>query len=261
MSDKSPLFVSALELIAHATELYVQGHPRKYKFVILHLANAIELILKDRLIDKGVSIYKPRASETIGIWSSFDELGKVGVNIAERPIIELLVDDRNTIQHRFGFPDAESVYYYLDNTIAFFKRFIYEEYGVNLADALKSHTSPENLAFLGLIEDEYSHLSKLAQISPESAIVQAMNAVELGFAEFMEIDLTQIKQPLWSNPSFRLVLRELAQHNYISRELAEGFETLRVIRNNAAHGRISSKEEAKKCGQSNSHNKRFVGRY
>lgn len=52
MSDKSPLFVSASELLAHAVELYTEGNERKFKFVILHLA-AVELILKDRLIDSG----------------------------------------------------------------------------------------------------------------------------------------------------------------------------------------------------------------
>ena len=50
MSDKSPLFASAMELIAHATELYTHEKPRKDKFIILHLANSIELILKDRLV-------------------------------------------------------------------------------------------------------------------------------------------------------------------------------------------------------------------
>jgi hypothetical protein len=45
MSDKSPLFVSTSELLAHAIELYFEGIERNYKFVILHLANAIELIL------------------------------------------------------------------------------------------------------------------------------------------------------------------------------------------------------------------------
>ena len=34
MSEKSPLFVSAIELLAHATELYTQGNEGKYKFII-----------------------------------------------------------------------------------------------------------------------------------------------------------------------------------------------------------------------------------
>jgi hypothetical protein len=65
MSDKSPLFVSSLELIAHATELFAQKNPKKYKFIILHLANAIELVLKDLVIDQGMSIYKPGTNKTI----------------------------------------------------------------------------------------------------------------------------------------------------------------------------------------------------
>jgi hypothetical protein len=78
MSDKSPLFVSAMDLIAHATELYTLEKPRKYKFVILHLANSIELILKDRLVDKGVSIYLPKMTQTLGIWEALDQLDKAG---------------------------------------------------------------------------------------------------------------------------------------------------------------------------------------
>jgi len=60
MTDKSPLFISANELLAHSIELYTQGNERKYKFVILHLANAVELILKDRIIDIGKSIYREK---------------------------------------------------------------------------------------------------------------------------------------------------------------------------------------------------------
>jgi len=46
MSDKSPLFVSSLELPSHATKLYANRHPGKFKLAILHLANAIELKVK-----------------------------------------------------------------------------------------------------------------------------------------------------------------------------------------------------------------------
>ena len=166
VSDDSPLFVSAIELIAHSTELYTQGNERKYKFIILHLANAIELILKDRLVDKGISIYIPRKSLTITIWDSFEKLEAEGTSVPERPIIELLVDDRNTIQHRFSFPDSETVYFYLKRVIAFFKRFLDEEYGVDLADALKPYLSTEDLVLLGLVEeeDEYGQLDKLFKL-------------------------------------------------------------------------------------------------
>lgn len=185
MSDKSPLFVSALELLAHATELFAQNKAKKYKFVILHLANAIELILKDCVIDQGLSIYEPKNNRTITIWECFKKLEGKSIKIPERPVIELLIDDRNTIQHRFGYPNAESVYYYLEEVVAFFQRFLNEHYGVQLSEALEPHLSKEHLELLGLIKDEYDYLDKLLELSPEAAIVQAYNLVEEKILEIL----------------------------------------------------------------------------
>jgi len=144
MNSESPLFISSLELIAHAIELHSYNNRKKFKFVILHLANAIELILKDLLIKNNVSIYSvPNSSQTINIWKAFEELGQLGIHIPERPVIELLIDDRNNIQHKFGFPDEQMVNYYLENVISFFKRFIEDEYELNFLDALELYL-PEN---------------------------------------------------------------------------------------------------------------------
>ena len=109
-----------MELMAHAIDLYTEGNAKKYKFVILHLANAVELILKDKVIDIGQSIYKDNNKLTINIWECFKSLESQGVSVPERPVIELLIDDRNTIQYRFGFPNSESVYFYLKSILGFF---------------------------------------------------------------------------------------------------------------------------------------------
>jgi len=233
MSDKSPLFVSALELLAHATELYASGHPRKYKFVVLHLANSVELLLKDCLIDNGITIYK-NPKETITIWGSFDELEKLGIKIPEKPVIELLVDDRNTIQHRFGFPNAESVFYYLEQVVNFFNRFLDEQYKVKLVEALTQHLSKENLALIGLVEDDYSHLKKLFQLSPEAAIQQSYAMVEAKLREKIPYEKLRSTstRPLFANDIIRLMARK----DIISVEIAREFERFRMIRNQAAHG-------------------------
>ena len=68
MIENSPLFVSSMELIAHSIDLYAESTDKKYKFVILHLANAVELILKDKVVDTGQTIYKDNNKLTIGIW-------------------------------------------------------------------------------------------------------------------------------------------------------------------------------------------------
>jgi hypothetical protein len=239
MSDKSPLFVSSMELIAHAVELYRANKPRKFKFVILHLANSVELILKDLLIDKGESIYKPKQPQTIGIWEAFDKLAGHSVVIPERPIIELLIDDRNTIQHRFGFPDAESVFYYLGCVISFFKRILNEEYGVDLADVLKLYLSQDELAFIGLAQqiDANEHaLDPLFQISPESAILQAYNLVEQRLLQMTlkpGDDFGRVTKEIFRN--IQHLIDNLAINGYLPRETTHEFRFFRALRNRSAH--------------------------
>lgn len=238
MSDDSPLFVSAIELLAHSTELYTQANERRYKFVILHLANAIELILKDRLVDEGVSIYQSNKPLTITIWKSFEKLEEIGINVPERPVIELLVDDRNTIQHRFGFPDAETVYYYLKRVISFFRRFLDEEYGVDLSDTLKPYLSVEDLAVLGLAEeeDEYAQLDRLFNLSPEAAVLQAYSMLEAKITDIVGTPLGKTRAvPFWRYPDFRHVLDDLAIRGFIAQDTVRNFDLLRQVRNRAAH--------------------------
>lgn len=230
-----------MELLAHATELYSLNKPRKFKFVILHLANAVELILKDRLIDKGVSIYYAKKSQTITIWESFDQLFAVGVQIPERPVIELLLDDRNTIQHRFGYPDAQTVYYYLEQVVAFLRRFLGDEYSLDLAEVLKVHLSKSDLALLGLVKEERAQedaLDRLFALSPFSSLLQAFNTIERKLRNILGIRPADIGRPVrfpWNHPDFPHLLQDLVAEGYISQYAAQNFDLLREMRNRAAH--------------------------
>src|SRR5260370_11451741 len=237
MSDKSPLFVSSLELIAHATELFAQKNSKKYKFVILHLADAIELVLKGLLIDQGMSIYKPGTNKTIHIWECIGKLKNQGVDVPELPIIELLIDDRNTIQHRFGHPTAEAITYYIEQVTSFFKRFLDKHYGIQLAEALEPHLSAENLKLLGLVKDEYGYLDKLASISPKASITQIYSIVEKKLAELLAPYSygTIHMLPLSRNRYLPLLFRDLASKGYVTRDMDKDFKILREARNLAAH--------------------------
>ena len=240
MTDKSPLFVSSLELIAHSVELYRANNPRKFKFVILHLANSVELILKDLVIDKGQSIYVPNKSLTITIWQAFESLNKQDVTIPERPVIELLVDDRNTIQHRFGYPNAESVFYYIEQVLGFFKRLLADEYGLNLSDVLKLHLSDDDLAFLGLadrIEANETGLDPLFDVSPESAVLKAHNLIETLYLKATLKPGDPIDPRSFMSYTRRIphLLQRLADNGFITPEAAKDYIFLRDLRNRAAH--------------------------
>ncbi|HSU17265.1 hypothetical protein [Longimicrobium sp.] len=239
MSDTSPLFVSASELLAHAIELYTDGKDRKNKFVILHLANAIELILKDRVIDTGASIYKGQSTVTITIWDAFSTLEKADVFIPERPIIELLVDDRNTIQHRFGFPNADAVFYYLNEVLKFFRRFLRTEYDVDIVELLRLYISEEAMETVGLIRrtDEVVSLDKLFDIAPESAVMQAFSLIERKTLESLvpDAELRRRSVRLWSSRELRRIVHDLVQGKFLAPESEVRFDRLRELRNRAAH--------------------------
>lgn len=71
MSDKSPLFISSMELLGHAVELLELDDEKKNKFIVLHISNAVELLLKDMVIDIGQSIYESNNKNTIVVWKAF----------------------------------------------------------------------------------------------------------------------------------------------------------------------------------------------
>ena len=255
MSDRSPLFISAAELLIHSVELFRQVDERKYKFIVLHLANAVELILQDRLIDAGESIYESGKPVTINIWKALDTLKKLHVKIPERPVIELLIEDRDTVQHRLGFPELKAVYTYLDTVAAFFKRFLREEYGVDLADVLSElEISEGDLQLLGVLEgqrNEIAFLEKLFELSPDSAILQAFKFVEGKFWElfFIQQGYLELKtrKPFLlapqKNPDFERLLEGLVESRFLTRKLVSKLDVLRKARNFAVyHDALSGTE-------------------
>ncbi len=128
MAYESPLFQSSLELFSHSVEHFNWGTEKDRKFVILHLANSVELIFKDLLLDLGESIFK-NPKETISITGAIEKLTKdKGVVIPHYNKLELLIDERNSLQHRYGFPNELTTIFYMDATYNFFKEFLKENY-------------------------------------------------------------------------------------------------------------------------------------
>ena len=240
MRDKSPLFVSCIELIAHSIQLYKGNNQRKFKFAILHLANAVELILNDLMIDKGMSVYKDKHSKTVGLWEAHQKLTDSGMSLPEWPVIELLVDDRNTIQHRFGFPDAQSLFYYLSAVLNFFQIVLKSEYDLEINDVMKQHLSQEELEFVGLSNEPAENetgLDALFAVSPESAVISAYNMVEKRVFTLVYPDLENMNQRELMR-SYRHVtdyISKLVDAGHLKSKTKKELRTFRDLRNRAAH--------------------------
>lgn len=135
----SPLVRSAFEVLEHGLWHYLRSETTTdMKFALLHIDQSIELLLKERVRKSGNSIYK-NPKETITIWGAYDILeSKVGCKFPEKPNLELLHEERNSIQHKYSNPSAEDAAFHVERAMEFIERFTRDELGLLLADFLPS---------------------------------------------------------------------------------------------------------------------------
>jgi len=108
------------------------------KFALLHVDQAVELLLKEKVRSAGHSIYK-NPKETITIWGAYDILEtKLGCRLPEKADLELLHEERNSIQHKYSNPSSDDAAFHIDRAMKFINRFVKDELGLALADFIPS---------------------------------------------------------------------------------------------------------------------------
>lgn len=250
MAYESPLFQSSLDLFAHSIEHFNWGTEKDRKFVILHLANSVELIFKDLLLDLGESIYK-NPKETISITGAIGTLTKEkGIVIPHLNKLELLIDERNSLQHRYGFPNELTTIFYMEATFNFFKDFLKDNYDLEINNVLEDFISSEDLATFQLRQATTSHeldkLTKLSKVHPVGALLSAYAYLEKQLIEIKEIfkennprdsDRISFSRIMHtSNPDF--LYRYMSDYGIeLSDKERRKLRDLRKIRNQTAHGR------------------------
>jgi hypothetical protein len=256
MSDRSPLFIHAVELLNHAMELFRQSDERKYPFIVMHLAECVELLLQDRLIDAGQSLYEGAKSSPLPISKVLDLLKKEHVKIPERPFIDFLFEDRTTMYHRFERQELKTIYRYIDEVTAFAKRFLRDEYGVALADILlELGQSEQDVQIFGVLEGQgnvLAFLDELFALSPESATLQAFNFVEEKFVDLSFLQASyfdpRVKKAFLHtsqrSAEFEQLLEQLVTDKFFTRSLVKRIATLRSARNYAVYHNASVQDNA-----------------
>ena len=120
-----------MELLGHSITHFNGTSELDRKLVILHLSNAVELLLKDMVLDSGDSIYK-NPKETITIHGCIEALNAKNITIPYLNKLELLIDERNALQHRFGSPNELTAIFYMTVAQEFFRAVLKEHYGAGL---------------------------------------------------------------------------------------------------------------------------------
>ena len=131
----SPLIRSAMEVLEHGLWHFLRSTTAPdMKFAILHIDQAIELLLKDKVRSGGRSIYK-NPKETITIWGAYEILeNDLACKIPEKANLELLHEERNNIQHKYANPSPEDAAFHVENAMKFIKQFTKDELSLDIAD-------------------------------------------------------------------------------------------------------------------------------
>ncbi|MDM1397850.1 hypothetical protein HX049_11740 [Myroides odoratimimus] len=258
MAYESPLFHSSLELFAHSIEHFNWGSEKDRKFTILHLANSVELIFKDLLLDLGESIYK-NPKETISISGAIDTLTKdKKIVIPNLNKLELLIDERNSLQHRYGFPNELTTIFYMEATYDFFRDFLKENYDLEIDKILQDFLSEDDFTNFQLREVKTIHeldkLSKLSKVHPIGALLSAYTYLERKIQCISDIMTEALdKLPKSKNSAnareIRFTLMRVNNLDYIPRlfevygiesEINERrkFIEFRELRNQTTHGKL-----------------------
>jgi hypothetical protein len=130
MAPNSPMLIHAVESFVHGMEHFLKGTGKDRKFAILHLDQAVELMLKERCIQLGKGIYKTNGT-TLTLHEAAGSLGKAGVKLPELARLEEIHDLRNMVQHKGVTPDSKTVAFYADVSYRFATRFLKDELGYN----------------------------------------------------------------------------------------------------------------------------------
>lgn len=135
----SPLLRSVFEVLNHGLwHFFRSDNTTDMKFALLHVDQAVELLLKERVRAGGKSIYK-NPKETISIWGAYETLAnELHVAIPERPDLELLHEERNNIQHKYANPSPEDAAFHIEKAMNFVRRFVKDELNLDIKQFVPS---------------------------------------------------------------------------------------------------------------------------
>ena len=147
------------------------------------------------MLDLGLSIYK-NPKETVTITGAIETLSKEkGIKIPHLNKLELLIDERNALQHRYGFPNELTTIFYMEATYDFFNEFLKQNYSLDIEKVLEDFLQLDDLAVFKLrsvtTETELDKLNKLIKVHPVGALLSAYAYMEGQTNDIRELIMSQ----------------------------------------------------------------------
>jgi len=240
MAQTSPILRFALEVLHHALESYAADTPRHRKMAVLNLAQSVELCIKAALVENNIPIYD-KGSRTIAIHDALTAWAKLWTveRVEYHARIELLVDERNAIQHRYGTVDDVSLDYHMETTFGILRDVLELEFDTDLDAWIRDNVSTEIWHKIRFVEP----IQPAAQ-EPSAAIVDdrspTLDFID-GFARY-ERQVRAALAPLmetdqqFGGSTLDLVIKALSNSPKPRNELIRELPDVYRLRNRAIHG-------------------------
>jgi len=156
--------------------------------------------------------------------------------------IELLIDERNALQHRFGSPNKLTTIFYMNIAQEFFKEVMKYHYNLNYDEVITQFADEKEFMAFKMREPaddtELKNLKKLSKVHSLGALLSAMTYLEkqtIAFGKKIGLEDEIIYRPsMFSYDALRF-LGKLGVK--VPKELAKKLDETRQLRNMAAHGR------------------------
>ena len=147
----------------------------------------------------------------------------------------MLIDDRNVIQHKFGYPSRESVLYYIDIVIDLFQTSMQDNYSIEFKEIAEEYFTETGMQLIGLKEDNaFSKVDAISRYDMLSAISTAYSLLEEKANELLGNSLTKPVM-IWHDKRFYLLLKLIDPTLMENKKPREYFESIRQLRNISVH--------------------------
>ena len=214
--------------------------PRR-KIAILNLAQGVELAVKAALVENNVSIYEKGGSRTISAHDALVCLAKLWQldRLAGHARIELLIDERNAIQHRYGSIDEVTLDYHMQTTFDALASILREEFDTDLNAWVKDTLPPEIWRQIRFVaSDEPKAETPTAAIvsdrSPTVDFIDGFARFERGVREMLAPFLNEGES--FTGSTLDIVIKALSNAPTPSHSLIRRVPDVYRLRNRAVHG-------------------------
>lgn len=240
MVSSSPILRFALEVLDRGLHDAVSTRSRDWKMAVLSLAQTVELTVKAALIEANIPIYT-KDGKTLVIHDALGQLaGHLGVErLPMHARIQLLVDERNSIQHKYGSVDDVTLDYHLDTVFQFLRDLLASQFDLDLDAWLREELDSEVLKKLRFVRpapavaEEAPPVEEPKELSATIEFISAFVGFEGVVRQVLRnggLDDSQM------GSSLDLVMKALGNQAQPDRDLLKALPSIYRLRNRVIHG-------------------------